>query len=96
MGSGIAAMHYIGMAAMWVDAVVRSDPWLVAASILLAIVISLVALMLTFRVRDERKTSPRKLISAVVMGSAIPVMHYTGMWAASFFHWTGPSIYRMP
>ncbi len=26
-----------------------------------------------------------KFISALVMGSAIPLMHYTGMWAASFY-----------
>jgi PAS domain-containing protein len=39
---------------------------------------------LAFRVRGEVHTSARKVMSAVVMGSAIPMMHYTGMWAASF------------
>jgi NO-binding membrane sensor protein with MHYT domain len=47
-------------------------------------VISLIALVLAFRVRDEKRTSLRKIISALVMGSAIPLMHYTGMVAASF------------
>ena len=84
MGSGIAAMHYIGMAALRLSAHVSYDPWLVLASILLAVAISLVALLLTFRVREEKKTSWRKIVSALVMGSAIPVMHYTGMRAASF------------
>jgi len=84
MGSGIAAMHYIGMAALRVSARVSYNPRLVLASILLAIMISLVALLLTFRVREEKKTTWRKVVSAMVMGSAIPVMHYTGMWAASF------------
>ena len=84
MGSGIAAMHYIGMAALRLSADVSYDPWLVLASILLAVAISLVALLLTFRVREEKKTSWRKIVSALVMGSAIPVMHYTGMRAASF------------
>ena len=84
MGSGIAAMHYIGMAAMRCSAVIVYDRRIVALSIVLAIAISLVALKLAFRVRDEMRVSRRKIISAVVMGSAIPLMHYTGMWAATF------------
>ena len=84
MGSGIAAMHYIGMAAMRCAAVIVYDRTIVALSIGLAIVISLVALKLSFRVRDEKRTSRRKIISALVMGSAILLMHYTGMWAATF------------
>ncbi len=84
MGSGIAAMHYIGMAAMRCGAVIAYDWRIVALSILLAAAISLVALRLAFRVRDEKKASGRKIISALVMGSAIPLMHYTGMWAATF------------
>src|SRR5260370_13362652 len=78
MGSGIAAMHYIGMAAMRMPATVRYSPALVTLSVALAIVISLVALILTFRVREEtNKVSLGKIVSALVMGSAIPVMHYT-------------------
>ncbi len=84
MGSGIAAMHYIGMAAMRCAAVVVYDRRIVALSIGLAIATSWVALRLAFRVRDEKRTSWRKIISALIMGSAIPLMHYTGMWAATF------------
>src|SRR6204780_5120546 len=65
MGSGIAAMHYIGMAAMRLPAMHHYDLWLVALSVALAIVISLVALILTFLFRDEVKvTSWRKFGSA--------------------------------
>ena len=85
MGSGIAAMHYIGMEAMRLPAMYHYDGRLVALSVALAIVISLVALVLTFLFRDEVKVSSwRKVGSAVLMGVAIPVMHYTGMAAASF------------
>jgi diguanylate cyclase (GGDEF)-like protein/PAS domain S-box-containing protein len=84
MGSGIAAMHYIGMAAMRCPAEIVYDRRIVALSIALAVAISLVALQLAFQLRDEQKTSRRKIISALVMGSAIPLMHYTGMWAATF------------
>jgi diguanylate cyclase (GGDEF)-like protein/PAS domain S-box-containing protein len=84
MGSGIAAMHYIGMAAMRCSAVIVYDRRIVALSIVLAIAASLVALQLVFRLRDERRTTRRKIAAALVMGSAIPLMHYTGMWAATF------------
>ena len=85
MGSGIAGMHYVGMAAMRCSAVIVYDPLIVALSILLAVIVSFVAVRLAFRVRDEKHLTRRKIISTLVMGSAIPLMHYTGMWAASFF-----------
>ena len=85
MGSGIATMHYTGMAAMRLLAMCSYDPLLVTLSVVLAIVISLVALWLTFRFRDDAKASAWwKAASAIVMGAAIPVMHYTGMAAARF------------
>jgi diguanylate cyclase (GGDEF)-like protein/PAS domain S-box-containing protein len=84
MGSGIAAMHYIGMAAVRGSIVIVYDRRIVALSVALAISISLAALQLAFHLRDEKRTSGRKIISALVMGSAIPLMHYTGMWAATF------------
>jgi two-component system, sensor histidine kinase and response regulator len=58
---------------------------IVGVSIALAIVISLVALMLTFYFRKETSQSNwLKAASALVMGVAVPVMHYTGMAAANF------------
>jgi diguanylate cyclase (GGDEF)-like protein/PAS domain S-box-containing protein len=84
MGSGIAAMHYIGMAAMRCSAVIVYDGRIVALSIGLAVAISFVALRLAFGLRDEQRTSRRKIVCALIMGSAIPLMHYTGMWAATF------------
>jgi two-component system sensor histidine kinase/response regulator len=85
MGSAIAGMHYIGMAAMRLPAMCRFSRWIVTISVVLAIVISLVALWLTFHFRGETKSGGwRKALSAVVMGAAVPVMHYTGMAAASF------------
>jgi diguanylate cyclase (GGDEF)-like protein/PAS domain S-box-containing protein len=85
MGSGIAGMHYIGMAAMRLPAMCRFSSPIVMLSVVLAIVISFVALWLTFYFRGETKSGGwRKVASAMVMGAAIPVMHYTGMAAASF------------
>ena len=85
MGGGIATMHYTGMNAMRLPAMCSWSAPLVTLSIVLAVVISLVALWLTFHFREENRFwSWRKALSAVVMGAAIPIMHYTGMAAATF------------
>jgi two-component system, sensor histidine kinase and response regulator len=85
MGVGIATMHYTGMAAMRLSAMCYYSSSLVALSVVLAILISLVALWLTFHFRNDVKEKwTQKIASAVLMGAAIPVMHYTGMAAAGF------------
>jgi two-component system sensor histidine kinase/response regulator len=85
MGGAIAAMHYIGMAAMRLPAMCHYDGSIVALSVAVAIIIALVAITLVFFLRSEdRSNLPRKIAAALLMGSAIPVMHYTGMAAASF------------
>jgi PAS domain S-box-containing protein len=80
MGIGIVAMHYTGMAAMRMPADIRYDPGLVALSVLIAIGASIAALWLAFRTA----LTWQRLLAAVVMGSAISGMHYTGMAAATF------------
>jgi diguanylate cyclase (GGDEF)-like protein len=86
MGLGIAAMHYLGMAAMRVSPPVEYDIPLVAASIGIAFLASLAALTLAFRLRRRysRGAVFAKLGSAVVLGLGIAAMHYTGMAAARF------------
>jgi NO-binding membrane sensor protein with MHYT domain/signal transduction histidine kinase len=85
MGAGIASMHYIGMAAMRLHAICQFNSLLVVLSVVFAVLISLVALWISFHFRDEKMGMHwEKLAGAVVMGAAIPVMHYTGMAAASF------------
>src|SRR5271156_2014913 len=56
MGSGIAGMHYIGMDAMRLPAMCHYSRTIVAVSIALAMVISLVALWLAFHFRDETQS----------------------------------------
>jgi NO-binding membrane sensor protein with MHYT domain/signal transduction histidine kinase len=85
MGTGIASMHYIGMAAMRLPAICQFNSFLVVLSVVFAVLISLAALWITFHLRYEKTgIGWEKLAGAVVMGAAIPVMHYTGMAAASF------------
>src|SRR6202795_640972 len=85
MGAGIASMHYIGMAAMRLPAECQFNSFLVILSVVFAVLISLAALWISFHFRDKKKgIGWQKLAGAGVMGAAIPVMHYTGMAAASF------------
>ncbi|HXE63673.1 MAG TPA: MHYT domain-containing protein [Bryobacteraceae bacterium] len=91
MGAGIASMHYIGMDAMRLPAMCRYSGPVVALSVVLAIVISWVGLWLTFHLREEtRSMGWQKMASALLMGLAIPIMHYTGMAAVSFVPMSGP------
>ena len=85
MGGGIAGTHYIGMDAMRLAAMCVFSPSLVLLSLIVAVVISFIALWLTFAVRDQTANwSWRKARNALTMGLAIPVMHYVGMSAVSF------------
>mgnify|MGYP001072022427 CR=1 FL=1 len=78
-GLGVAAMHYTGMAAMRMPAIVHYDQTLVAASIAIAVVAATVALWFTVTV----KRGSMILVAALVMGVAVNGMHFTGMFAMS-------------
>src|SRR6202043_1804553 len=85
MGTGIAGMHYIGMAALRLPAICQFNSFLVVLSVVFAVLISLAALWITFHFRYQKAGMGReKLAGAVVMGAAIPVIYYTGMAPASF------------
>lgn len=85
MGVGIGVMHYVGMAAMEMSATIRYKPMLFVASIVLAVVVSTVALelFLKFR-RHQGMNKALHMVSAIVMGSGILALHYTGMAAVQF------------
>lgn len=78
-GSGVAAMHYTGMAAMHTDAAIHYDPRLVALSVVIGIVASTVALWFTLWVDGIWTT----IGAAAIMGVAVCGMHYTGMASMS-------------
>ena len=86
LGIAIAAMHYVGMAAIRISGGMSYDPVLVAVSVAIAVVSSCVALLLMLRYASMTGTRgvAGKLGGALVMGVAICGMHYTGMAAASF------------
>ncbi|MEX9251508.1 putative bifunctional diguanylate cyclase/phosphodiesterase [Pseudenterobacter timonensis] len=85
MGTGIIAMHYTGMAALEVSAGIVWDKTWVAISVVIALLASLIALWLTFRLRHETaQDALLRLGAALTMGIAIAGMHYAGMKAAQF------------
>ncbi|MDF0731838.1 EAL domain-containing protein [Pseudomonas entomophila] len=85
MGTGIACMHYTGMAALRMQPGIDYDPTLFGTSLAIAVGASAAALGIALRLR---KNTPyvRQIrgAAAIVMGFAIVGMHYTGMAAANF------------
>jgi diguanylate cyclase len=84
MGTGICAMHYVGMAAIQITPPIRYDPLWLAASFAIAIAASFAALGVAFTSRADGWWRYRKLLGGVGMGIAITGMHYAGMLAARF------------
>ncbi len=80
LGIGIVVMHYTGMAAMDMQAVLSYEPWLFSLSVIVAIVAGTVALWLAFTLDHWRQ----KLAASAAMAAAIAGMHYTAMSAANF------------
>ena len=72
MGSGIAAMHYIGMEAMRLPAMCSYSPVLVAVSVVLAIVIAFVALWRVFALRSVAHWNHSRVINAFILEQLSP------------------------
>lgn len=90
VGLGIGTMHYSGMASMQMLPVLRYDPLWFAASLVVAVGLSTLALWIRFALRDRLRAALKwssetiEMVSALVMGAAISGMHYTAMGAARF------------
>jgi diguanylate cyclase (GGDEF)-like protein/PAS domain S-box-containing protein len=90
VGIGIGTMHYSGMASMQLEPLLRYDPLWFAASLVVAMVLSTLALWIRLALRDHQraalKLSPEtvKTLAALFMGAAISGTHYTAMAAARF------------
>ncbi|MEU4419380.1 MHYT domain-containing protein [Actinoplanes sp. NPDC024001] len=78
-GTGVIAMHFTGMEGMRLPATIHYNPALVAASAVIAIAASTVALWFAMSVRGWLRISA----AAAVMALAVCGMHYTGMAAMS-------------
>ncbi|MFB6671910.1 MHYT domain-containing protein [Streptomyces sp. NPDC056390] len=78
-GLGVAAMHYIGMAAVELNGTISYDPAVVTASVVIAIAAASAALWAALSVRGPVGAA----VAALVMGLAVSSMHYTGMAAVT-------------
>src|SRR5262245_10228240 len=87
-GIGVATMHYMGMAAMEMNATISYDPLLFSVSIVIAIVAATAALWLALNL----DATWHKLAAAFVLRAAICGMHYTGMAATIFTPVDGPAV----
>lgn len=76
-GSGVAGMHYLGMAALHMEPQKNYDIWVVAASEAIAVAGATAALWFAMRVSGL----PAVIGAAIILGAAITGMHYTGMEA---------------
>ena len=86
MGLAIAAMHYVGMAAMLMAPGIVYHPVYFVLSVLIAIAAATAALFIAFHL-SRHPHGPLllyRLVAAGIMGLAIASMHYTGMLAANF------------
>src|SRR5690606_38059207 len=84
IGLGIGAMHYTGMAAMRMDALLRLDAAWFVASIAVAVVFAIAALWIRFGLLRRHAIDETRavVLGGIVMGLAISAMHYSGMAAA--------------
>ncbi|KNC97612.1 uncharacterized protein SPPG_07080 [Spizellomyces punctatus DAOM BR117] len=81
-----AAMHYMGMFAMKMDAVIEWNPLFIVLSFLDAWLICIIA----FVFMPQRVESMRQFIFSLVAAAGAAIMHYTGVYAATFYTTTPP------
>jgi NO-binding membrane sensor protein with MHYT domain len=76
-GIGVSAMHYVGMAAIEMQATMKYSVPLVAVSVLIGVVAATAALWAALRLRGLWST----LGAAMIFGIGVSAMHYTGVAA---------------
>jgi len=76
-GVGVAGMHYTGMAAVNLNGAITYQPRVLAASVLVAVVASTVALWFTVAAKKGFMIA----VASVIFALAVCSMHYTGMAA---------------
>ena len=94
MGSGVWAMHFIGMLAFILPIPVAYDPVVTGISVIPAILVGAVTLYVVSR---DAATVPTIVIGGVCMGAGIGIMHYTGMAAMRMeaAMWYDPSLFAL-
>jgi len=84
VGAGIAVMQFAALAALRMAALPQYRSGAFYASIVLDVLISFVGLMLVSHARDENHDWTAKLAIVVVIGLAVPIVHYMSMSSMSY------------
>jgi diguanylate cyclase len=86
MGFAIAAMHYLGMASMQMDATIHWNVLLVVLSITVGFGASLFALWLIVHIRSSAVEFgfARRLLASLLLGLGVAGLHYIAMASATF------------
>ena len=92
MAIAIAGMHYIGMYSMRMPARIEWNYFLVALSVVIALIASLAAVLVAIRLPKSEHPLRLQTLASISMGIAIAGMHYTGMEAATFIHAEEPLV----
>ena len=83
LGVGVGGMHYGGMFAMQMNATLSFDPIIFSLSVLVAVGVSTAGL-LTLTSSFLAGSPYKQVVTAIVTGAAIPIMHYVAMAASRF------------
>ncbi len=83
LGLGVGGMHYGGMFAMEMNATLSFDPIMFGVSVLVAVGVSTAGL-LTLTSGFMTGSPYKQVVTAIVTGAAIPIMHYVAMAASRF------------
>jgi diguanylate cyclase (GGDEF)-like protein len=92
MGSGIWAMHFLGLLSLTLPVTIGFDPWWTFASWLAAVLVSCVGLWVASR---AALNTERWILGTLVLGVGASVMHFTGLLAMRFDtlpHWHVPLV----
>lgn len=79
IGIGIVGMHYIGMLAIREPVSLQFNLYYFSLSILIVLIFSSFALKVFFDKKRSHASVGRKAVSALLLGLAVSLMHYTGM-----------------
>ena len=87
LGVGIGATHFIGMAAVILDAEALCKPIFMGASVFVTYFLATASLWVKFVLRQKISSNPVWLhrIGALIMGCAVAGSHYTAMAGVYFF-----------
>lgn len=87
LGSSVLLMHYLGMDAMNMFPPIQWDWHIVGVSAIIAYAASYIGLEIFVQTAEREKHNVfvlQNILAAIVVGSAVSVMHYVGMSAANF------------